>query len=180
MIHKSTTRVIRAPPSVVMELLADVTTVDKWNTHVKSVDLASPDKKQRTGVGAARVCHFHDGTSIKETVTKVDNKHIAMAVSDFSMPLSEISIDFAVRPAAAASSAATDKTSQEANSIKMTELTFSMHYNVKYGPIGYLLGQTVLKMKLHSVQTKILAGIDHHLATGERIGKDFKFSKKKR
>ena len=172
MIHKSTTRIIRAPPSDVMELLADVTTVDKWNTHVKSVDLASPDHK-RTGVGAARVCNFHDGTSIKETVTEVDDKHIAMAVSDFAMPLKEISIDFAVRPAPALSGS-TDKM---APANRTTELTFSMHYIVKYGPIGWVLGQTVLKMKLHSVQKKILAGIDHHLATGERIGKDFRFPK---
>ena len=161
MINKSTTRTIEgSSPSQVLELLADVTTVDKWNTHVKKVDLASTDKQ---GLGAARVCHFYDGTSLKETVTELDDSHVKMIVSEFSLPLRDMNIEFTVKPS-----------TRHADG---TDLTFSANYNVKYGPIGYLLGVTVLKMKLHDVQTKVLAGIDHHLATGERIGKDFDFSR---
>ena len=161
MIHKSTTRAIKgSSPEAVLDLLADITTVDRWNTHVKKVELASTKKQ---GLGASRVCHFHDGTSLKETVTEMDDSHIKMEVSEFSLPLNEMSIEFTVSPSTRYADG--------------TDLTFSAHYNVKYGPIGYLLGVTVLKMKLHDVQTKILAGIDHHLATGERIGKDFDFSK---
>ena len=128
-------------------------------THVKSVDLVSSNKR---GIGASRVCNFHDGTSLKESVIEADGSHIKMIVSDFSLPLRDINIEFAVSP----SRSDTNK----------TDLTFSMNYNVKYGPLGYLLGVTVLKMKLHQVQTKILAGIDHHLATGELVGKDIHFS----
>ena len=161
MISKSASRIINADPSAVMRLLSDVTSVDRWNTHLDHVELVSSNK---SGLGASRICHFHDGTSLKETVIEADGRHVVMAVSEFSLPLQEMNIEFSVRPV-------------DGSSDKNTELTFSAEYNVKYGPVGYLLGATVLKMKLHDVQTKILAGIDHHLTTGEKIGKDFQFTK---
>ena len=45
---------------------------------------------------------------------------------------------------------------------------------MKYGPIGYLMGITVMKMQMKKVFNRVLVGLDTHLETGETVGPDFK------
>ena len=83
MIDAKVTRIINGSRDQVWDLLTDLTTVIEWHLEVKSVDLLSSNKK---GVGATRVSNFYDGTSVKETITAVDGKHMTLELSDYSFP----------------------------------------------------------------------------------------------
>lgn len=67
--HAESTRVINAPFKDVWRMMADVTEVEKYHPDVDHITLHSQNK---TGNGAARVCHFYDGTSIKEEVIEAN------------------------------------------------------------------------------------------------------------
>ena len=50
-----------------------------------------------------------------------------------------------------------------------TEVTFSIRYDVKYGPIGWLLSSLVMKGMFRKVFGKALAGLAYHLKTGKLV-----------
>ena len=58
---------IAAPPARVWEVLADLPSVAAYNPGVERAKLATPSGE---GVGAARVCNFRDGGTVRETVTE--------------------------------------------------------------------------------------------------------------
>jgi uncharacterized protein YndB with AHSA1/START domain len=95
MIDAEVTRIINGSHDQVWELLTDLTTVNEWHPEVKSVDLLSSHKK---GIGATRLCHFYDGTSVKETVSAVDDKFMVLDMSDYSVPMKDYFAEIAAKP----------------------------------------------------------------------------------
>jgi ribosome-associated toxin RatA of RatAB toxin-antitoxin module len=152
MIDAEVTRIISGSHDQVWDLLTDLTTVDEYHPEVKSVDLLSSNKK---GLGATRVCHFYDGTSVKETVTALDDMHMLLELSDYSFPMKDFFAEIAAK-------------SLDSNK---TEVTFMLHYTVKYGPIGHLLGVTLMKAKMKSLLKTVLAAINERVETGEPVQK---------
>ncbi len=69
----SSTRIIQASPARVWEIIADVTSIERWHPSVASADLLSD---RRTGIGAARRCNFHDGTHVREDVIAEEAGHV--------------------------------------------------------------------------------------------------------
>jgi hypothetical protein len=114
--------------------------------EVKSVDLLSSHKK---GLGANRFCYFYDGASVKETVAAVDDKHMVLELSDYSVPMKKFFAEIAAK---------------HLDSNK-TDVSSIFHYTVKYGPIGHLLGVTLLKAKTKSVIKTMLAAINERVET---------------
>lgn len=160
MIQVTQSKIIHAPQDQVWSLLSDVTTVNKYHPLVKSVDLLSPNK---TGIGATRVCHFEDGTSVTEKVVHDANGRIAFELSNFSLPMKEFDAELSVKPLIT----------------NETDLTFTLHFQPKYGFIGKLMGKYVVKPKMKELLRNVMAGVARHLATGETIGKDFRAPKEK-
>lgn len=152
MIDAEVTRIISGSHDQVWELLTDLTTVNEWHPEVKSVDLLSSHKK---GLGAARICHFYDGTSVKETVTELDDKRMVLELSDYMVPMKDFFAEIAAKPL-------------DSN---QTEVSFIFHYTVKYGPIGHLLGVTLIKAKMKSVIKTMLAAINERIETGKPVQK---------
>jgi carbon monoxide dehydrogenase subunit G len=152
MIDAEVTRIISGSHDQVWDLLTDLTTVDEWHPKVKSVDLLGSRKK---GLGATRVCHFYDGTSIKETVTAIDDNHMLLELSDYSVPMKDFFAEITAKPL-------------DSNK---TEVSFMFHYTVKYGPIGHLIGVTLMKAKMKSVLKTLLAAINERVETGEPVQK---------
>ena len=49
-----------------------------------------------------------------------------------------------------------------------------MEYVVKYGPLGVAMDMLMMRSMMNATFENLLAGLDHHLETGEIIGKGWK------
>lgn len=144
MIHATVTRSIEASYDEIWPLLSDLTKVVDYHPNVSSVDLITSNKE---GVGAARICHFFDGTSVTETVSEADAKHLKLQLSEFTAPLDELHAEM----------------DSKALSERATEVTFHLSYTVKYGPLGFLMGVTLIKPQMKKLATSVLLGLDNHV-----------------
>jgi len=149
------TRIVHASQDTVWQLIDDVTKVVDWHPMVASVDLLSDAP---TGLGAARRCNFHDGTSVEEKVTeRVEGQRIRVALSEFSMPMKRFDAQISLTPAS-------DQT---------TQVTFEMFYEVKFGVLGKAMNVLMVRGQMSKLLNTVLAGLDHHAATGQLVGEGF-------
>jgi len=142
MIHFERTLEFRATPEEIWNVIGRFMHIDEFAPKVTAVDaLTSGDD----GVGSKRRCHFEDGTSVVEEVTQwEDNKSYSVRLSEMAaMPLHEATAEIAVNPLGDG----------------MTMVTWGMDYHVKYGPIGWLLGQTMMKMMMGKILDGNLKGL---------------------
>ncbi|MEM7318711.1 MAG: SRPBCC family protein [Pseudomonadota bacterium] len=136
MIHIERRLTIDAAPDAVWAVLSRFMQIDEFAPEITSVDaLTSGD----IGVGSKRRNHFKNGTSLVEEVTGwTPGTGYTVRLSDMAaMPLHKASGTIHIAPAGAGSS-----------------VTWTFDFRVKYGPIGWLLGQTVMK----GMMGKILMG----------------------
>ncbi len=153
--HVTVTRIVHAEPSTVWGLIADVTAVERWHPSVQTVDLLS---ERATGLGAARRCNFYDGTSVHEVVTEVeDGKRIRLALSEFSLPMKHFEAEIQL---------------SETRDGK-TQVTFVADYEMKFGVLGKAMNALMVRGQMNKLLGSVLAGLDHHAATGRHVGKDF-------
>ncbi len=153
--HASSTRAVHAPPEKIWALISDVTTIDRYHPSVERADLLSA---QPTGLGATRRCNFYDGTNVREEVVDLDGgKRIRLALSEFSVPMKQLEAELRLVPGAG----------------DTTDVTFEISYVMKWGILGQIMGATAVRRQLTQMTAKVLAGLDHHVSTGERVGKDF-------
>lgn len=149
------TRAIVAPVSKLWPLIGDVTKIARWHPSIARVDLLSD---LPTGLRATRRCNFHDGTSVREEVIDLEqDRRVRMRLTEFSVPMKRLEVEITLQPQGEAATLA----------------TFALHYEVKFGPFGKLLGATVMRKELGKMAAKLLAGLEHHALTGEQVGKDF-------
>lgn len=153
--HAEAVRIIARSPEALWPLVSDVLAVQRWHPSVARAELLSVTS---TGLGAARRCHFYDGTNVREEVVTLDEgRRVRMALSEFSVPMTRLEAEFQLTPTAEG----------------QTEVRFGLDYVVKFGPLGRLLGATVMRGQLRKMAAKVLAGLEHHARTGEQVGKDF-------
>jgi len=133
MIHFERTLEIDATPDVVWAVLGRFMHIDEFAPLVKSVD-ALTDGEDR--IGSKRRCHFDDGTSIMEEVTEWEVNHkYRVRLSEMSMPLHEAYATVSV----------------ESLDNGRSKAKWGMDYHVKYGPLGWLLGQTMMKIMMGKI-----------------------------
>ncbi|MCO4747031.1 MAG: SRPBCC family protein [Proteobacteria bacterium] len=145
--------VISAATEQVWELISDVTTIVRFHPTVWEVDLLS---EQASGRGAARRCHFTDGTDVREVVTASEpNRRLHIELSEFSMPMNKVEAEWLLEPGVAPGT---------------TKVTFEIQYEMKLGILGKALGALAVNGKLRQVTESVLAGLEKHLSTGELIG----------
>jgi len=115
--------------------------IDEFHPRVTKVDTLS---EALTGVGASRRCHFKDGTSAVETV--VDWREGAayeVQLTGFSLPLKQLFMSLAIASTGATSS----------------RVTMQLRYQVKYGPIGWLMGKTMMASMMGKMMNMVLGGL---------------------
>ncbi len=123
--------------------------VADWHPNVARSSVLT----HNAGVDASRRVEFHNGTSVVETVMEQENeKFVTMELLE--APL----LDKAV---------VTIQT--ERRSEDETAVTFSVDYDVKYGPIGWLMGTLMLKRSFRKIFGVSLGGLAYHLETGELV-----------
>lgn len=136
---------IQAQPKVAWEAISDFFHVDNFHPFVKQVDELST---VGSGKGAIRRCNFTDGTSVVETITNWnEGKDISVDLSEFSAPLTWVKVRFWVEP-----SVTTPGT---------TVAGITMQYQVKYGPLGWLMNRLMIKPQMTKRFRDILLGLDN-------------------
>ena len=148
------THVIDAPLEQVWNVVKDFGGVHRFHPKVETSPLLSQNNE---GLGAARVCNFYDGTSVKEEVVEYrEGELLRVKLSDFSMPLQRAEAVISVR----------------ALGPDRTEVEFGMEYEMKFGPLGAVMNGIMLRPMMGKMFTQVLEGLDHHVVTGELVGRD--------
>jgi carbon monoxide dehydrogenase subunit G len=142
LIHHARAQVIDATPDAVWDVLGRFMHIDEFAPLVKSVDALS-DGEDR--VGSKRRCHFEDGSSLVEEVTEWEaNRRYRVRLSDTEpMPLNEAYAELSIKP----------------HGSGQTQVLWSMDFRVKYGPFGWLLGQTIMKIMMGKILDGNLQGL---------------------
>ena len=128
MIHNERTLDIDATPDAVWAVFGRFMHIDEFAPLITSVDALTEGED---GIGSKRRNHFDDGTSLVEEVTEWEaNRSYRVRLSEMTaMPLREAYAELSVEPL----------------DNERSKVTWGMDYRVKFGPFGWLLGQTMMK-----------------------------------
>ncbi|MDG0868154.1 SRPBCC family protein [Candidatus Lucifugimonas marina] len=146
----SKTKVVNGSIAKTWEAISKMGAVQDWHPNVARVEILSSND---TGVGASRRVEFHDGNSAVETVIKESEQQFTTMEMTESPMIKKAVI--------------TIKTEEQ--SADKTNVTFSIDYSLKFGPIGWLMSVIMLKRIFNKVFTIALAGLSYHLETGKIV-----------
>jgi len=149
MIHFQRVQTMDAAPNAVWAVLGRFMHIDEFAPAIESVDALTDGED---GVGSKRRNHFADGTSMIEEVTEWEADHkYRVRMSEMAMPLHEAYAEISVVPANGGGST----------------VRWTFEYRVKYGPFGWLLGQTMMKMMMGKVLDANLKGLADRIRTNQ-------------
>lgn len=138
---------INATPEAVWAVLGRYMNIDKFAPQIASVEALTdgPDR-----VGSRRRCVFQDGSSVVEEVTFwQEGRCYNVRLSDMgSMPLNEADAQLFIEP----------------TSDGRARVNWTVRYRVKFGPLGWLLGQTMMKMMMGKIIAGNLKGLADKVA----------------
>ncbi|MDQ3091565.1 MAG: SRPBCC family protein [Actinomycetota bacterium] len=141
---------IEAPADQVWAVLGRFMHIDDFHPRVSKVDVLSD---ATAGVGACRRCHFKDGSSVVEKVIDwQDGRAYRAELSEFSLPLNKAIVTLSVEPL-------------ESN---RTRAKMSMDFEVKFGPIGWLMGKTMMSRMMGGLFLIVLRGLEERVVRGPK------------
>ncbi len=116
--------------------------IDEFAPQIKSVDALTDGED---GIGSKRRCVFENGSSVVEEVTEWEANHkYRVRLSEMEgMPLKEMYAEISL----------------ESMDNRRTIVTWCIDYQVKYGPFGWLLGQTMMKLMMGKILDGNLKGL---------------------
>jgi len=142
---------IRAPRERVWEVLADLSAVQHYNPMVKSARYASD---QRLGIGASRRCELAPMGSIQETAIRWDEGAgytLKLHGGHGMPPFRTATARFEVTEAGAGTARA----------------SFAMDYELKYGPLGWMMDRLMVRAMFGRTVVRVLAGLKEHVEAGD-------------
>ena len=150
MIHQEPTLEIEAKPDAVWAVIERFMHIDEFAPLVKSVDALTDGED---GIGSKRRCNFDNGSSMVGEVVEWDlNRGYRVRGSEMEpMPLHEMLGELSV----------------VALNDGRSKMTWSMDYRMKYGPFGWLLGQTVMKGMMGKVLDDNLKGLANRVRSNQ-------------
>jgi len=142
MIHFERTLDIDATPDAIWAVLGNFMHIDEFAPEIVSVDALTKGKDK---IGSKRRNNFKNGTSLVEEITEWEPKRrYRVRMSEMSsMPLHEAYSAMSIKPTGSGRSM----------------VTWDMDYRVKFGPLGWLLGQTMMKMMMGKILDGNLKGL---------------------
>ena len=130
----------RCAPEHVWALLSDLEAVERYNPTVRT---AAIEGAQRTGVGAKRACQLVPNGRVVERVTHWEpGRALGLEVAESDWPV--VFIRWITR--------------LERNGTA-TRITQDLEYQMKFGPVGWLLDRLVLRRKLTATIDAVLTGL---------------------
>ena len=128
------------PPDRIWALLSDLTAVERYNPTVKSAQIRTAT---RMGIGAERSCDLLPKGRVVERVTHWEDKRaVGLEVTESDWPIRYMRWVTRVEPTASGSL-----------------LTQQLDYSMKFGPVGWLMDNLVMKRKLSRTLDGILANL---------------------
>ncbi|WP_377189256.1 SRPBCC family protein [Ruegeria meonggei] len=148
MIHHERNLTIDAAPESVWAVLSQYMHIDAFAPQITSVDALTDGE---VGKGSKRRNHFANGTSVVEEVTawKPGSGYTVKLSEMAAMPLHEACSEIRITPIGGKS-----------------KVTWTFDYRVKYGPIGWLVGQTMMKMMMGKIIVANLQGLSEKVRLG--------------
>jgi ligand-binding SRPBCC domain-containing protein len=135
------------PPEKVWALLSDLEAVERYNPGVRA---ACVQGTQRTGVGAKRACELIPKGRVVERVTHWEEQRaLGLEVAETDWPIHFMR--WVTRIAASGDA---------------TRITQDLEYEVKFGPLGWLLDTLVMKRKLTTALDTVFAELKKHAENG--------------
>lgn len=154
MVEVTISRRINAGINNVWNAWFDFGNIHSFHPGVKhSSIIAGPS----SGVGAARRCDLYDGTHTEEVVTDFEfDSYMTWEMTEMPFPLkaADVRLDF------------------DENGKESTDLVMTFRADLKLGPVGWLLGQLVVKRLVKKNLGKVLDSLNDHFRTGQLVGKD--------
>ena len=144
------TRTVNGPLDLTWKAISTMGAVADWHPNVFMAEVLS---QHESGIGASRRVEFHSGDSVVESV-------VEETVEEFTK------VEMTESPMLKAAFV-TIRVSQR--SADTTDVTFSIDYSVKYGPIGWFVDTLMMKRMFRSVFDVALGGLSYHLETGELV-----------
>ncbi len=149
--HAETTIRVKAAAETVWETLQDFSSIERFSSKVDTSPVVG---EKSGGLGAQRKCTFYDkSTVVEEIVEYEEGKGFRIKLSEYSMPLKSLQATMEVTPI--------DDTS--------CEVCFGMDYIVKFGPVGWVMGQLMMKPVMRGVTRDVLKGLAFHVVTGQNV-----------
>ncbi|MEM7339769.1 MAG: SRPBCC family protein [Actinomycetota bacterium] len=146
---------VDAPGPAVWHTFADFGGVSDWHPYFESAHLDDP--RQPTGVGASRTCVFGPRMAIRETVTGwTENERMTIGIEFLSgppMPITDIEAAVIV--------------SEQAEG-GPTDLTLTMAYEPRWGPIGRILDALMVRRMYEDVFAEMLPAAKAYTESGTR------------
>ena len=142
MIHCERTLDIDAAPDDLWAVIGRFMHIDEFAPLVKSVDALTEGED---GIGSKRRCNFDYGTSVVEEVTKWEpNRRYRVRLSEMTaMPLHEAHVELSVEPL----------------DNGRARVKWGMDYHLNFGPLGWLFGQTMMKLMMGKILDGKLKGL---------------------
>jgi len=149
--HCEKTLKVNVPAEKVWQILEDYNNIEKFAMTIKSSASANDIS---AGLGAKRTCTFNDGSSLVEEIIEYQaGQGYKMDISNHSMPLKSMQSEMKV-------------TAIDENS---SEIYMSADFVVKGGPVGWVMGQLIMRPVMKGIFNKVMTGLAYHSATGEVI-----------
>jgi len=144
------TRRVNASIAPTWAAISEMGAVQDWHPNVAHSSVLS---EHSTGIGASRRVEFQDGNSVVETVIEESELHF-MTMEMTESPLLKKAV-------------VTIRTKQR--SANETEVTFSIDYALRFGPLGWLIDAVMLRRLFGKVFGVALEGLSYHLETGNLV-----------
>jgi hypothetical protein len=107
-------------------------------------------------MGAQRICHFYDGTSLKETIVRYEpGRGYSFDLSNFELPLKQATSHFDLARI----------------SNGRSRITVTLEFIPKFGPLGWVMGKVMMRPMLLRALRDLTRGLDDHMRTGAIVGK---------
>ena len=130
------------------EVLGRFMHIDDFHPRVTKVDVLTTEV---TGKGARRRCHFKDGSSaVEEVVDWQEGRSYQVALSGFSLPLKQAFATLSVEPLGN----------------ERARLSMRMDFEVKYGPLGWVMGKTMMSRMMRGMFLVVLQGLERRVLAG--------------
>ncbi|WP_028865606.1 SRPBCC family protein [Psychromonas aquimarina] len=149
--HTEKTIKVNVPAAKIWQVLEDFSSVEKFAATIKTSPIVGDIS---SGLGAKRLCTFNDGSSLVEEIIEFqEGQGYKMVLSEFSLPLKSMYAEMIVKEV-------------DANT---SEIYMSSDFIVKAGPLGWLMGQFIMRPVMKGVFNKVLSGLAYHCVTGKRV-----------